>query len=92
MRLIAVAVICALLAGCAAEAVKPVQIVEVKVPVPVTCVDSLPPIPQTVMPDPEKADTAQLAAGAATDVINLQLYAEKTHALLIQCANIAEAP
>lgn len=65
---------------------KPQEVVEVKVAVAVPCVDKAPDIPKTAMPDPQSADTAQLAAGAATDVINLQMYGERAHALLLQCA------
>lgn len=69
---------------------KPAQTIEVRVPVIVSCVDAVPTIPLTAMPDPATADRAQLAAGAATDVYELQRYAERAHALLIQCANPPE--
>ena len=79
-----------LLAGCAADPVQPQQTVEVKVPVPVPCVDSVPDPPKTSMPDPRSSDTAQLAAGAASDVYALKAYSERAHALLLQCAKQPE--
>lgn len=80
-----------LLTACTAtEPVRPTQTVEVKVPVPVACVDQAPEIPKTAMPDPQTADTAQLAAGAASDLYALQVYAERAHALLLQCSKPPE--
>ena len=93
MRTLIAFCVFSLLTGCnGVEPVKPQEVIEVKVPVPVACVDRAPPIPLTAMPDPKSADTAQLAAGAASDVYNLQAYAERAHALLLQCANQPEAP
>ena len=87
-------VFCALwlLTGCqASNPVKPQQVVTVNVPVPVPCIDTVPDIPKTAMPDPASADTAQLAAGAASDVYALAQFSARAHALLVQCAK-QEAP
>jgi hypothetical protein len=93
MRMPIVFCVLSLLIGCqASDPVKPQQVVEVKVPVPVACVDSVPEIPKTAMPDPKSADTAQLAAGAASDIYALAEYSARTHALLIQCSKPQEAP
>jgi hypothetical protein len=77
--------------ACTSNPVQPQQVVEVKVPVPVPCVDKAEDVPKTAMPDPDASDTAQLAAGAVTDSITYRLYAEKSHALLVQCAKPQEA-
>lgn len=93
MRTLIASCVFLLLTACnATEPVKPQEVVEIKVPIPVPCVDRAPAIPLTAMPDPKSADTAQLAAGAASDVYALQAYAERAHALLIQCANQPEGP
>lgn len=82
-----------LLAACAAtEPIKPVETIEVRIPVPVPCVDQVPDVPKSVMPDPISADLAQLAAGAASDVYALRAYSERAHALLLQCAQPSEEP
>lgn len=80
------------LASCAATepAVRPERTVTFSVPVPVACVDEVPEIPPSATPDPKSADTAQLAAGAVTDAIQLRRYAQKTRALLIACAKQPE--
>jgi len=92
MRILIASCALSLLTGCSIDPVKPQQVVEVKVPVPVACIDSVPDIPKTAMPDPKSADTAQLAAGAASDVYALADYAAHAHALLTQCAKSPEAP
>lgn len=85
---------CALwpLTGCVTDVavVKPQQTIEVRIPIPVACLDDVPAIPKTAMPDPATADTAQLAAGAATDIYALQQHAERVDALLRQCAKPPE--
>jgi len=88
--LIVLCVITLATAGCGSAPVREIQTVEVRVPVPVPCVDSVPALPKSSVPDPGAADTAQLAAGAVTDAINYRLYAEKSRALLLKCAKPPE--
>jgi len=90
MRTLIASCVLSLLTACSTDPVKQQQTTEVQVPVPVPCVAAAPEIPKTAMPDPKSADTAQLAAGAASDVYALQAYAERAHALLLQCAKQPE--
>lgn len=77
-----------LLAGCATtqEPIVRTETREVRVPVLVRCVkpEDIPAAPKSAM-DP-KGDTKQLAAGAAADVLELETYADKLRARLLECA------
>jgi len=91
--LIASCALSLLTAGCLeSNPVRPQDVVEVRMPIPVPCVDKVPDIPKTVMPDPDASDRTQLIAGAASDVYELSQYSRRIHALLWQCANQPEAP
>jgi hypothetical protein len=77
------------LASCATAPSEPImhtETVTVRVPVPVKCVDpaKVPTIPASAMP--AEGDTAQLANGAAADVLALRAYAVKADALLRACS------
>lgn len=83
-----VLILATIVAGCATtqEPIVRTETREVQVPVLVRCVkaEDIPAPPKTNM-DP-KGDTKQLAAGAAADVLELEAYAAKLRARLVECA------
>lgn len=77
------------LAACASEPPAPVvrtETVTVRVPVPVKCVaaEKVPTVPPVSIP--ADGDTAQLANGAAAEVLALREYAAKADPLLRACS------
>lgn len=88
MRLTIAVAAAVLVSGCATtqEPIVRTETHEVQVPVLVRCVkpEDIPAAPKTNL-DP-KGDTKQLAAGAAADVLELEAYAGKLRARLVECA------
>lgn len=85
---ILVVVLILLLFGCAADPprlVGEVRTVEVRVPVAVPCVVSVPNKPASVMPLPD-ADVARKAAGLSADARALSQHADELSAALRACA------
>jgi hypothetical protein len=89
-------VACLLLAGCATAPAPSVVVgkaepVRVEVPVIVPCIDpkQIEPVPNSSMP-PRTAGVAELAAGAAADVIKYRELAHKQAAMLKACAQKQE--
>lgn len=75
-----------LLSGCASAPplFTGVRTVEVKVPVPVPCIDTVPTPPRTEMPT--QGDINQLAAGLELDVRAMDAYIELVDKMLRECA------
>ena len=89
MTMRAIAILAAtMMAGCATttEPIVRTEYREVQIPVLQRCVDAkdIPEPPKTAM-NP-KGDTKQLAAGAAVDILELEVYSEKLRARLQECA------
>jgi hypothetical protein len=82
------------LSGCATEPTKSAPVVtrvvteRVEIPLRVPCVKAadVPPRPKMTAVDIAKADTRQLAAALAADVLAYDLYADRVDALLKACA------
>lgn len=76
-----------LLSGCASAPptlFTGVRTVEVRVPVPVPCIDTVPTPPRTEMPT--QGDINQLAAGLELDVMAMDAYIELVDKILKECA------
>ena len=88
MRLLPFLTISLLTASCASNPalVATAPSVKIEVPVAVKCVTpaELPTVPKSRMP--AKGDVKQNAAGAAADVLALELYADHADAILRACA------
>lgn len=92
MRAFAV-VLCALLTACATAPTPSVVVgkaepIRIEVPVVVPCIDpaQIEPLPASSMP-PRTAGVAELAAGAAADVIKYRELARKQAEMLKACAS-----
>jgi hypothetical protein len=89
LRLAVIAILAVLAAGCATtgpmDPIIQIEVREVKVPVPVRCIDpaKVPPKSNTAM-DP-KGDVKQKAAGAAIDIDQLKLEVSKLRVLVEPC-------
>jgi PBP1b-binding outer membrane lipoprotein LpoB len=95
MRALAV---CLLLAGCVTAPAPSVVVgkaepVRIEVPVVVPCIDQaqIDPVPPSSMP-PRTAGVAELAAGAAADVMKYRELAQKQQMMLRACAQLGAKP
>jgi hypothetical protein len=83
-----------LTAGCASTPEKPapmltqVKVERVEIPVRMPCVAAadVPAVPKVTPIDAAKADTRQLAAAVAADLLALDVYAARVDAILRSCS------
>ena len=72
----------------AREVITEVKLERVEVPVRVPCVNvaDIPTRPKPTLVDISKADTRQLAAAVAADLLALDAYADRATIVMMQCA------